>query len=476
MTRSDTDIVSALWRAIADRVGSERFDLWFGPGTRLDLAGTALTIGAPNPFYRDWLRANFRRQIEEAAAAVLGAAPEVEFRVEGDGPDAARASLRVVAAPAAQAADRAKSAGKEESATETKPAAQADASRPRRPAAERFETFVMGPSNQLARTAAEMVLREPGHYSPLLIHGATGVGKTHLLQSIHHAARRMRLGAAAVYVTAEQFTTYFLQALRGSGLPSFRQKYRGVQLLIVDDLQFFAGKRSTLVELHYTVDTLLRDRRQVVFAADRPLAELTDLGPELVSRMQGGIQCGVGRPEHATRAGIVAQLARRMGLDLPEDVRQFVAGRLTGHARELSGALCRLQAVSEAWRQPITLALAEAALAEMIRHSRRVVRLPDIQKAVCQTFGLEPASLASGGKSKHASYPRMLAMWLARKHTRAALSEIGHFFGRRSHSTVVSAQKRVDAWIASGTDVELADHTSTIDEAIRQVEQVLLAG
>ena len=261
-----------------------------------------------------------------------------------------------------------------------------------------------------------------------------------------------------MYLTAEQFTTYYVEAVRGNGLPSFRQKYRGVPLLIVDDLQFFRGKRSTLVELLYTVDTILRDGRQVVFAADRPLAELSDLGSELVSRLKSGMICAIDRPEHATRLGIVEQTARRMAIDVPKTCSSSSPPRLTGHARELSGALCRLQATSEALGEPITLAMAEEALAEMIRHSTRIVRLPDIQKAICDVFGLEPDSLQSGRKGKRVSHPRMLAMWLARKHTRAALSEIGHFFGRRSHSTVVSAQKRVDAWLADGTVLELADH------------------
>jgi chromosomal replication initiator protein len=157
-------------------------------------------------------------------------------------------------------------------------------------------------------------------------------------------------------------------------------------------------------------------------------------------------------------------------------VQQLIASRLTNHARELSGALCRLQATSQALGRPITLPLAEEALAEMIRQSSRVVRLPDIERAVCDVFGVEPASLHSQRKAKRVSCPRMLAMWLARKHTRAALSEIGEFFGRRSHSTVISAQKRVNGWMASGEPLVLAERTWDVDEAIRQVERRLQAG
>jgi chromosomal replication initiator protein len=214
----------------------------------------------------------------------------------------------------------------------------------------------------------------------------------------------------------------------------------------------------------------------VVFAADRPLAELGGLGPELLSRLEGGMVCPIEPPEYETRLGILTQMAHRSGVRLPDDVRRLIASRLTTHARELLGALCRLQAASQALGRTIDLAMAEEALAQMTRHGGRVVRLTDIEKAVCTSFGLEVRSLQSTRKTKGVSQPRMLAMWLARKYTRSALSEIGNYFGRRSHSTVVSAQKRVEDWLAGGEVVEMADRSWRVDEVIRRVEQMLLAG
>ncbi len=328
----------------------------------------------------------------------------------------------------------------------------------------------------MALASAQMVVRQPGQLSPLIFHGPTSVGKTHLLQGIWSAARRSSHRLAPVYLSAEQFTSYFLEALRGSGLPSFRRKYRSVGLLMIDDLQFLVGKRATQVELLHTVDSFLREGRQLVFAADRSPAELAELGPELTTRLTGGMVCRLEPPDHAARLGIVGQMARRMQVQVPPDVQQYVASRLTSHPRELSGALCRLRATSQATGRPISLAMAEEALADLIHNSDRVIRLADIEKAVCQTFGLDPASLQSESKGKHASHPRMLAMWLARKHTRAALSEIGLYFGHRSHSTVVSAQKRVDGWMAAGRPVELADRNWHVEDAIRRVERYLVAG
>ncbi len=321
-----------------------------------------------------------------------------------------------------------------------------------------------------------MVVCKPGQLTPLMFYGPTGVGKTHLLEGVWTAARKSRGRVTTIYLSAEQFTSQFLEALRGSGLPSFRRKYRGVGVLVLDDLQFFVGKRATQVELLHTIDTFLQEGRQLVFAADRSPTDLPELGPELVTRLTSGLVCRIEPPDYATRLGILGQMAKRMELHVPVDVQQFVASRLTNHARELSGALCRLSATSQSLGRPISLAMAEEALADLFAHSSRVVRLHDIEKAVCEVFGLEPASLQSDVKGKRVSHPRMLAMWLARKHTRAALSEIGHFFGRRSHSTVVSAQKRVDGWMTSGRQFDMAERHWPVDDAIRQVERRLAAG
>jgi len=474
VTRDDTEIVSALRAALAHRLGSQRYELWFGPGTQLQLADGTLAITFPSRFFQDWVRTNFRAQIDSACRDALGDCPVLEFRVDpslSESPEGASSDSGQEEAPL----PRAKRNGDAEEADEQPAPLAARSGLSRRRFAD-LESFVTGDSNRLARASAELAAHRPGELSPLLIHGPTSVGKTHLLEGIWTAVRRSGRGTTCVYLSAEQFTTFFLEALRGSGLPSFRRKYRGVDVLILDDLQFFCGKRATQVELLYTIDTLLREGRQLAFAADRPPAEMAELGPELLTRLQSGMVCRIDPPEHATRLGIVAQMARRLKLRVPEAVQRFIASHFCTHARELSGALCRLRAAGRALARPVDLALAEESLAEMIRASHRVVRLADIQKAVCEVFHLEPDSLLSDRKARCVSYPRMLAMWLARKHTRAALSEIGQFFGRRSHSTVISAQKRVQRWLADGRPVELADHPWDVDEAIRQVEQCLRAG
>jgi chromosomal replication initiator protein len=485
VTKDDMDIATALHSALAEKVGRRSYDLWFGPQTRLELRDGSVAVYAPNNFFLDWIRSQFRRSIEIACEETFRRPMALEFLLD----PVSTPTVGRIGNPSSNGADLLDGlpirptekpapilSPPPTEAVDPADAAPGSLGRPRR-TFHNLQSFVVGPSNRLAYAGAEQIVRRPGEISPLVIYGSTGFGKTHLLEGIWTAARRSSPSVTAIYLSAEQFASGFLQALRGGGgMPSFRRKYRDVDLLLIDDLQFFSGKHYTQVELLYTIDSLVRQRRQLVFASDRQPSELVDLGPELIARLQSGLVCRIEQPDYETRRGIVARMAGRLGLAIGEEVQQWIASRLTRHARELSGALCKLQAVHRAWGKPITVAMAEEALADMIRDGSRVVRLPDIEKAVCETLGLDAASLHSGRKSKSVSHPRMLAMWLARKYTRSALTEIGHYFGHRSHSTVISAQRRVDQWLTSGAPVALADRTWDIDEAIRHIERRLQAG
>jgi chromosomal replication initiator protein len=221
------------------------------------------------------------------------------------------------------------------------------------------------------------------------------------------------------------------------------------------------------------VDTLLADGRQLVLASDRPLGDLRGLGPELSSRLAGGLVCHIESPEYATRLGILLRLRDELRIAVDDCVLARVAGQITAGARELRGALFRLQAMSAAFGEPISLEMAEDALRELARQCTRAVRLADIEQAVCDTFGVEPSQLRSERKARGVSEPRMLAMWLARKYTRAAWSEIGEFFGRRSHSTVIAAHRRVEDLISTRGEVGLGDRSCGVEEALGKVEAAL---
>lgn len=474
----DREIVPTIRRALADRIGADRYDLWFAASTRFAVRGDRLVVAVPNAFLQDWLRTNFRQALEQTAIETLGPAAAVVFEVdpqliirrEGEGaamPKPADAgpglavespTLRVVTV--------------EENATR-EPTRAKRITAPRR--LSEFGEFVVGMSNRLAYVSSLGVVERLGSISPLVLHGPTGVGKTHLLESILTAARRQNQDVRAAFLTAEQFTSEFLEALHGRGLPNFRRKFRDLHLLAIDDVQFLSGKKATLEEFAHTLDVLQREGRQVVLSADRPPTELSFLGSEVRNRLSAGLACKLEVPDIAVRLGITSHMAAKLGLNLPEDVRQFIATNFSAHARELAGALKRLVVSMRAFDRPLDLPHAEDALAELLRNRHKAVRMADIQKAVCHVFGLEPDALQSSRKGKDVSQPRMLAMWLARKYTRSALSEIGTFFGGRRHSTVISAQKKVDGWIASGEPVRLAVGRCRADEAMRRLEETLLS-
>ena len=472
MTHDDREIVSALRARLADRVGKDRYEVWFGRSTHLAIRGGTLTVGVPSRFYQDWLRTHFRRDLEQSCVDTLGETLALEFRIDETVAANQRPARSGAGSPAAPPTDEA-------TQSSTAPEAKGETGASEPAARRRFATldrYVVGNSNRLAFTTAQMAVERHGTVSPLLFYGPHGVGKTHLLEGIWSAFKKSHRQASAIYLSAEQFTSYFLEALHGTGLPSFRRKYRNVELLILDDIQFFAGKRATLVELLHTIDTIVGAGKQLVLAADRSPAALKSLGPEIGARLAGAAVCRLEPPEFGTRLGIVQQLAERLEMHVPAEVLSFVATHLTTQARELAGALKRLHATSLSLDRPITLSLAEEALADLIHTSGRAVRLADIDKAICNVFGLESESLQSGRKAKTVAHPRMLAMWLARKHTRAALSEIGQFFGRRSHSTVISAQKKIEKWVAGGDSLDLDGRRCYVEDAIRRVEECLRAG
>jgi chromosomal replication initiator protein len=466
VTRDEKDIVSELRRGLSERIGRERFSLWFGTGVTFAVRDGVLLVYGRDQFVADRLRKQFSRDLAAIATDVVGGGTTVRFLVDG----AIKQPPDTESVDPPREVRRAGDEGEPASVVSLRSASRAG----RRYAT--LDSFVVGDGNRIALTAARSVTRQVGVVSPLFLHGPSGSGKTHLLEGIWSDLRGRRQVSRAVLLSAEQFTTHFLEALRGSGLPSFRHKVREVELLAIDDLQFFVGKRATLVELQHTIDALLRSGRQLVLAADRPPAELRGLGPELVGRVAGGLVCGIEPAEYAVRLRIARQLAARRAVEFPEKVLELVASELVGDARQIAGALNRLQATSQALGEPPTVDLAARALDDVFRATRRVVHLPDIEKAVCDVFGLESKSLRNGRKAKAISHPRMLAMWLARKHTPAAFSEISQFFGRRSHSTVISAQRKVQRWMADGAKIQVGQGCCHIDEAIRRVETQLRSG
>lgn len=465
----DSKVAAALSAELARRIGPQRFELWFKTQSQQCVGGNCLTIRAANAFVLDWMKKNLADDIRASWEAVAGEDATVAYDVCAvvetfNGKAAEDDVASSVVNGAGHLAGCAKPRAADKSRKCDAPALNAIAD---------LSAFVVGSSNEYAFCSAELTGRGRQQASPLLLCGPSGVGKTHLLRAVVREYRRHHPRSTAVYLSAEQFTTGFLEALRGSGLPSFRQKCRGAKVLAIDDLQFFPGKRRTIEELLHTFDTMAAEGRQLVLASDRGLNELRPLGPELISRLSGGLICEIEPPEFSTRVGILRRLRDEMGLTMDDSVLTIVATQITAGARELRGALNRLDVMSQAYGEPITRELAERGLAELARHSTRAVRLGDVEKVVCDVFGIEPAQLRSDRKGRSLSEPRMLGMWLARKYTRAPWSEIGEFFGRRSHSTVISAHRRVEKLITDQAQIGVADRSCNVEDAIRKLENAL---
>ncbi len=489
-TNGSCTISERIARSLILRLGDERFAVWFGDNFEIQVAESitgenlveVVVLFDPN-YPGEWLQKTFGNDVAISAGEIVNKPVAVHWRPLGavsaqsmvDKPDEDTSTLESTAAAGSKSPSKSVCFTPKTKVSRTNSGNAAKKLHLRRPTVS-LDEFAVGSSNRMAYAAVELAASRLGEMSPVLLHGPSGVGKSHLLAGICHHARKVRPGLAVAMFSAEQFTTNFLQALHGSGLPGFRRSCRSVDLLAVDDLQFFVGKRATLLELQSTVDTLHRAGKQIIFASDRDVESLSGLGSELTGRLRGGMTAGIMPPDYEVRRGIVSGLAEKRQINLPINVIDFLANNLTRHARELIGGMNRLEAASHMLGTPVTLDLAREALADLVRSSARSLRLADIDQAVCAAFGISESDLKSTRRSRAVNQPRMLAMFLARKHTGAALADIGRHFGRRSHSTVVAAEKTVRKWMESQSSIVLADATWDVEQAIRRVEDVLRAG
>jgi chromosomal replication initiator protein len=395
---------------IGRRVGEAAFDAWF---RALDgqLQGETLVLRCPDRFTRDWVRGRYGKVIEECAPA----ARSVEYQVDGAPPRAPSTPRASAAAEAAEPAPR-------ECAQE-----------------ELFERFVAGPGSALALEAARAVARgEAGRCNPLFLVGGTGSGKTHLCRAISS-----RLGAAALYRSSEEFTTEVTEALRAGQMPRIRQRYRRqANLLILEDVQFLAGKRATQVELFHTLDHLVSNGRTVVFSADRAPGELDELDPKLRSRMASGLVARIAPPEAETRRAILRERAARGGVRVPAACLDLLAERELPSVRDLIAGLNQVVARASLLRAPITPELVAQAL-DAVDMPGRARSLEEISAETARAYGLPPEALRSRSRKQIYVRPRQIAMYLARRYTDASLADIGRAF-ERDHTSVMYAIDAVE--------------------------------
>lgn len=476
MRTSQHEVTAALGQALAHRIGEPRYQLWFHKRTKLTLEADILTVGVPNRFYQEWLQKTFADDVAAAARDVLDQAVKVRFVID---PELFREARQAEAAAAPTLPAEKTAAAAESERLEPTPAATAKKTAARKQHARRWhnlDDFIVGPCNRVAHASALAVVENPGlEVNPLVLHGPVGTGKTHLLEGIYLGLRRGAMDGRVCFISAEDFTNRFTQALRLGKLSAFRKYFRDCDALLLDDLHFLATKRATQEEFLHTFDVLHANGRQIAVTCDCHPRLNEQFLPELVDRLLGGAVWGVLPPDYDTRLNLLRAKSPRNGTaPLPEDVLLFLADHLRGNVRELEGALNSLFHYSRVADRKIDIPLTREALGELLRHSVRVVQLPEVDQSVCAALQMDHGSLQTKNRSWAYSHPRMLAMYLARKYTRATYTEIGRYFGNRSHSTVVAAEKKVRAWLHEDGSLHLGHRQLRVRDVLEKAERMLL--
>jgi len=475
----DEDAVAKAWARVRTNLrhsaGQRLFDQWLKPATLVDGSDAeTVRIGLPSAFMTTWVKSHYADRLFHEFRAILPGVRGVVIETVRE----ARAA-RVIAVPAAPeqpaAAPRpapapAASAAPSPTAARATPAAPASvpAERPNFDPRFTFDRFVIDASNRVAFNAAR-ALAEPGRprFSPLYLHSGTGQGKTHLMHAIGTAFLDACPDATALYMPAERFMFEFVQALRARDTHSFKARLRGVDLLMIDDLQFIAGKDSTQEEFFHTVNEFMGAGKRLVIAADRSPMVLDGIEPRLLSRLGSGLVADIKSPELELRRAILsAKLADAPDAAVPHDVMELLASRITGSVRELEGALNRVIAYAQLNGEAVTLDFAVGVLGDQLRGAQRRVTIDEIQKAVSTHFDLKTIDLLSARRAVAVARPRQIAMYLAKRLTTRSLPEIGRKFGNRDHSTVIHAVRRIEELRGTDRDID-----SAVNALMRQLER-----
>lgn len=318
-----------------------------------------------------------------------------------------------------------------------------------------FENFVIGSSNQMACRASQAVANAPAKaYNPLFIYGQSGLGKTHLMQALVHEVLRMNPAAQCVYLTSEQFTNELIESIHHKTTNEFKQKYRNVDILLIDDIQFIAGKRSTQEEFFHTFNAMHDNRKQIVISSDRPPKEISDLEERLVTRFLWGLTVDIQPPDFENRVAILRKKLELENVHVPDDVVYFIAEQIKTNIRELEGALIRVVASSILQEKPITILLAQIVLKNMVQETTKIISVEMVQQIICDHFKLNVNDLKSSKRTKTFVFPRQIAMYLTRTLTRHSLLEIGKAFGGKDHTTVLYACKKVEENLSKNSEIK----------------------
>jgi chromosomal replication initiator protein len=386
--------------------------------------GKVLVLEAPSVLTEAWVNSNYAEMLRRQLTLVAGRNMDYRLTASVD------ASREVAPAPAPVAR------ASRQPAASPAPAIKATNT---------FENFIVGPENEMAHGASLAVAKEPGHYyNPLFIHGPTGLGKTHLMHAIAHSVYAANPQARIAYISSETFTNDFIQALQAGNVASFRRRYRELDLLLIDDIHFLAGKESTQDEFFHTFNELHNNHKQVVVTSDRPASEIAKLQERLVSRFQWGMVASIQAPGLETRIAILRKKAAARGLELQPEIAEFIASRIARNVRNLEGAVTRIVGLVGMTRKPLELAQVEKLLHDiLVEEASHTLTAEVIQRKVAEHYRIQMSDMTSKRRMQNIAFPRQVAMYLATQLTGMSLVSIGQAFGGRDHGTVIHARKTV---------------------------------
>ncbi len=441
---SSASPIEEIWSRIDSflrtRLRPDLYDRWFAPLRPISVGEGRLQIGAPDKFHRDFVEDNYRAWFEEFVPEVIGERLRIAFAVDdAPRPRPTPAPLPVAATPSPREL----------------PALDPRDSRPNPRYV--FDTFVVGASNHFAFAAAQAVAQNPGRtWNPLFLHGDSGLGKTHLLHAVAAAILEKQGGGRVAIVSSERYTNDFVAALSKGVMEEFRRKYRECSALLVDDVQFLAGKDKTAEEFFHTFNELHEHHVQIVLSSDRPPKELKGLDDRLCSRFEWGMRVQIEPPEFETRAAILQKKAELEGIVLPDDVTELLAQHIRSNVRELEGALMRLAAFASLKHELITVQLARDVLGDVIPPPGYRPPIEKIQEAVATHYGLTVAKLTSPSREQKVALPRQVAMYLCRELAKEKFQSIAEKFNKKDHTTVIAAVERIRTLMESDGSVNAA--------------------
>lgn len=411
---------------VETKVNRHSYYTWFKPTSFVEENGQELTVRVPNVLFRDWLTKHYAGVINEAVSEIKRDGISISFvtKIEDRSPDA------VSGAPAAQL-----------------PPPSPGPVAPRRGLSPRytFDRFVVGPSNQFAHAASLAVAEAPSRsYNPLFLYGGVGLGKTHLMHAIGQYLLDQSPDLKLTYISSERFMNEMINAVRYDRILEFRERYRSMDVLLVDDIQFLAGKEGTQTEFFHTFNSLYDAQKQIVISSDCPPHEIPSLEERLRSRFEWGLIADIQPPDLETKVAILKKKAGAEAVPLANDVALYIAGRIKSNIRELEGSLIRLIAYASLTGSEISLSLAEEVLHDLLDRDEQPVTIEMVQKFVANHYKLKVADLKSRNNSKNVSLPRQIAMYLSKSLTNSSLPQIGRSFGGKHHSTVIHSIRKID--------------------------------